>query len=399
MVEGQAGLPNLAVAEPDGRVRRLGQLGLAPVYLESGYVLYNSVEGNLMALPVDKRTIEPTGTPVLIMDGLRVGANALGIWAASTNGTIVAQRSNSAGSEIVAVDRTGRATALSKESRLFRMPRVSPDGNQIALQATSTGVNADAEIWILDRRSGVLSRFTTGGGNSDAVWTPDGKRIAWAGAGSADTNTIDRNVRPELRTAADIFWQPIDKSTPPELIYGAARPQWPWSFTPDGKTLVFDEGGAGTRIKAITIGSKEPRPVVENEFVNRLGQLSPDGQWLTYTSNETGRTEVYVRPFPGTGGATQVSTDGGDQPVWSRDGRELYYRDGASLIAVTLNRGVVATRLVLFQDTFDHSNATNYDLLAGDRFVMLRSLGTESDLTVMVNWLTEINRRARTTQQ
>lgn len=351
-----------------------------------------------MALPVDKR-LEPTGTPILVMDGLRVGANAFGIWAASANGTIIAQRSNYVGSEIVSVDRSGRATPLSSESRLFRMPRVSPDGNLIALQGTATGVNADAEIWILNRRTGALSRFTTGGGNSDALWTPDGKRLAWAGPGSADTNTIDRNVRPELRTAADIYWQPIDKSTPPELIYGAPRPQWPWSFTPDGKTLVFDEGGGGTRIKAITIGSPEPRSLVDNEFSNRLGRLSPDGQWLTYTSNETGRAEVYVRPFTGTGGAMQVSTDGGDQPVWSRDGRELYYRDGSNVVAVAFNWGALTTRSVLFKDTFDRSNATNYDALPGGGFVMLRSLGAEADLTVMVNWLTEINRRARTAER
>ena len=394
MVDGKDGVPHLAVAEPDGRVRRLGLLGLSPVYLENGFVLYNSVEGNLMALPVDTR-LEPTGTPMLVMDGLRVGANAFGIWAASANGTIIAQRSNYVGSEIVAVDRTGRATPLSNESRLFRMPRVSPDGNLIALQGTATGVNADAEIWILNRRTGALSRFTTGGGNSDALWSPDGKRLAWAGAGSSDTNTIDRNVRPELRTAADIYWQPIDKSAPPELIYGAPRPQWPWSFTPDGKTVVFDEGGGGTRIKAITIGSREPRSVVDNEFSNRLGRLSPDGQWLTYTSNETGRAEVYVRPFAGTGGAMQVSTDGGDQPVWSRDGRELYYRDGSNVVAVAFNRGALTTRSVLFRDMFDRSNATNYDALPGGGFVMLKSLGAEADLTVMVNWLSEINRRAR----
>ena len=397
MVDGKDGVPHLAVAEPDGRVRRLGLLGLSPVYLEIGFVLYNSVEGNLMALPVDDN-LEATGTPILVMDGLRVGANAFGIWAASANGTIIAQRSNYVGSEIVSVDRSGRATPLSNESRLFRMPRVSPDGNRIALQATATGVNADAEIWILDRRTGALSRFTTGGGNSDALWTPDGRRLVWAGAGSSDTNTIDRNVRPELRTAADIYWQPIDKSTPPELIYGAARPQWPWSFTPDGKTLLFDEGGGGTRIKAITIGSSEPRSVVDNEFTNRVGRLSPDGQWLTYTSNETGRMEVYVRPFPGTGGAIQVSTEGGDQPSWSRNGSELYYRDGANFVAVVFNQGVLTTRSVLFKDTFDRSNATNYDVLPGGGFVMLRSLGAEADLTILVNWLSEIDRRARASE-
>ena len=392
------GLPNLAVVQSDGRINQLGHLGVSPVYMESGYVLYNSLEGNLMALPVDRRTVEPRGPPFLVMDGVRVGANAVGLWAASTNGTIVAQRSNSAGSNIVAVDRAGRATPLSDEAKLFRMPRVSPDANQIAMQATATGINADAEIWIFDRRTGVLSRFTTGGGNSDALWSPDGKRIAWAGPGS-DTNSIDRNVRPELRVAADIFMQPVDKSSPPEVVYAAPRPQWPWSFTPDGKTIVFDEGGGGTRIKAIDLGAREPRSLVENEFANRLGKLSTDGKWLAYTSNETGRMEVYVRPFGRTGGATQVSVEGGDQPMWSRDGRELFYRDGANMIAVAMTEGSVRSKAVLFRDTFDRSNATNYDVLPNGGFIMFKSVGVEAELTLMVNWLTEINRRARAARQ
>ena len=139
MVLVSRGLPNLAVVESDGRINQLGHLGVSPVYMESGYVLYNSLEGNLMALPVDRRTVEPRGTPFLVMDGVRVGANAVGLWAASTNGTIVAQRSNSAGSNIVAVDRAGRATPLSDEAKLFRMPRVSPDGRVVAFTQVRTG--------------------------------------------------------------------------------------------------------------------------------------------------------------------------------------------------------------------------------------------------------------------
>jgi len=287
---------------------------------------------------------------------------------------------------------------LSAEVRRFRMPRASPDGNRIALQASTSGINADAEIWILDRRTGALSRFTTGGGNSDAIWSPDGKRIAWAGPARGDTNTTDRNVTVELRAVADIYWQVADKSAPPELLYASPRPQWPWSFTPDGKTLVFDENnGSITSIMAMTVGSSEaPKAIVaSSEFTNRLGKLSPDGHWLAYTSNETGRFEVYVRPFPGPGGATQVSVDGGDQPIWSRDGRELFYRDGANVVAAVMGLGTVKSRSVLFQDSFDRSNATNYDALPGGGFVMLRSSGEEDDLTVMVNWITEINRRAR----
>jgi serine/threonine-protein kinase len=399
VVAGGGRLPQLAVAEPDGSVRGLDQVGLGPMYVETGHVLYNSIEGNLMALPVDKR-LKPAGPPILLLDGIRTGANAVGFWSAAPNGTIIAQRTSSGGSTLVAVDRSGRATPLSAEARRFRLPRASPDGNRIAIQASATGINADAEIWIFDRRTGALSRFTTGGGNSDAIWSHDGTRIAWAGPTRGDTNTVDRNVTPELRAVADIFWQPADRSTPPEVLYAAPGPQWPWSFTPDGKTLVFDEGGGTTRIMALTVGSSEaPRTIVAGEYTNRLGKLSPDGRWLAYTSNETGRIEVYVRPFPASGGATQVSVDGGDQPIWSRDGRELFFRDGANMIAAAMGRGTVSSRSVLFSDTFDRSNATNYDVLPGGGFVMLKSLGEEQDLTVMVNWTSEINRRARATQR
>jgi serine/threonine-protein kinase len=394
-VRGSSGeSPALAVAEPDGNIRLLGHAGLGPTWIESGHVLYNSIEGNLMALPVNRRLI-PTGPPILLLDGVRTGANANGIWSASRNGTIVLQRTSSTGSSLVLVDRTGRSTPLSAEEKRYRLPRVSPDGNRIAVQASLTGISADAEIWILDRRTGALSRFTTGGGNSDAIWTPDGSRIAWAGPPAADTNSVDRNVPIEQRAAADIYWQVSDRSTPREVIYAAPLAQWPWSFTPDGKTLLFDEGGGATRIRALAIGSTdEPRTVVANEYTNRLGQLSPDGRWLAYTSNETGRYEIYVRPFPGPGGATQVSADGGDQPMWSRDGRELFYRDGANMVSVLMAGGTVTSRSVLFQDTYDRSNATNYDVAPGGGFVMLRSPEETENLTVLVNWRTEINRRA-----
>jgi serine/threonine-protein kinase len=393
------GLPQLAVADADGKQRSLGQVGLLPVYAETGHVLYNSIEGNLMALPVDD-DLAPAGTPILFQDGIRTTGNAVGLWSASHNGTIVAQRSGTAGSTIVAVDRNGKATPLSAELKRYRLPRVSPNGNKILLQASATGINADADVWILDRRTGALSRFTSGGGNSDGIWSPDGTRIAWAGPARGDTNTVDRNVPAELRLVADIYWQVADKSRPPELIYAAPLAQWPWSFTPDGKTLLFDEGANPTRIMSLTIGANEaPKPVVASEYTNRLGKLSPDGHWLTYTSVETGRVEVYVRPFPGPGGAVQVSVDGGDQPMWARDSRELFYRDGANFVSAILNRGVVATRSVLFQDTFDRSNATNYDVLPGGGFIMLRGPGENDDLTVMVNWKTEILRRTRAAQR
>jgi serine/threonine-protein kinase len=387
--------PELAVAEVDGSTRSLGHVGINPTWLESGHVLYNSIEGNLMALPVDRR-LAPSGTPILLLDGVRISANAVGIWGASRNGSIVLQRAASSGSTLLRVDRSGRSSPLSTEVKRYRMPRVSPDGNRIAVQASGSGISADAEIWILDRRTGALSRFTTGGGNSDPIWSPDGSRIAWAGPGLEDSSGVNQSIPIEQRGQTDIYWQASDRSTPREVIYAAPVAQWPWSFTPDGKTLVFDEGGGAARIKAVTIGSSEPaRTVVANEYSNRLGKLSPDGRWLAYTSNETGRYEVYVRPFPGPGGAAQVSVDGGDQPIWSRDGRELFYRDGANLISAVMAQGTVTSRSVLFADTYDLSNATNYDVFPGGGFVMLHSPEEAADLTVLVNWTTEIQRRSR----
>jgi len=150
------------------------------------------------------------------------------------------------------------------------------------------------------------------------------------------------------------------------------------------------------RIRAMTIGEQNSaRDVVANAFVNRLAKLSRDGKWLAYVSNQTGRMEVYVRPFPGPGGTKQVSIDGGDQPIWSRDGRELYYRDGTNLIAATMVSGTVQSRTALFADAYQQSNATNYDVLPDGRFIMLKGSADLRVLTVMMNWTTELDQKLK----
>jgi len=388
MTAQNAGQPEIAVVDVDGKVTGLGVYGYLPQWVESGHVLYNTAEGNLMAVPVTGRRLTRAGDPALIENGIRLLPNGVGTWRASANGTIIAARDDQAsGGVLVTVDRSGRFTRLSDHVRRYRLPRVSPDGNRIAIQVGSRGTNSDSDIWILDRRTGALSRFTTATGTSDPLWSPDGRRMAFAGPTQRDSS-------PRAGGAADILWQAVDRSSPPEILYSNLNPQWPWSFTPDGQTLVFDEGPAPTRIRALDIRTGEARDVVANEFVNRLGKLSRDGRWLAYVSSESGRTEVYVRPFPGPGGAELVSVEGGDQPLWARDGSELFYRDGSSMIAASMKSGIVTSRKVLFEDTFDMSNATNYDVLPDGHFVMLRGNSDAQKLEVLVNWLPEIRRRA-----
>ena len=379
----------IVIAEPDGRIRALGQVGSKPQWVSKGFVLYNTTEGALMGLPVDPRTLTKIGSPLLIQDGIRIGVNGTGFWSASFNGTIVAELGREVRSTLGIVDRNGKFTALSNEERSFRLPRLSPDANRIAVQAGTPGTNIDSDIWLFDRSTQTLSRFTSSGGNSDPIWSADGRHIIYAGREKGDSGVVGREW-------SDIYRQDVDQTSTPELLYSDAGNQYPWGVTPDDKTVVFDAGPGNMRIRAVTIGEpNSARDVVASTYVNRLAKLSRDGKWLAYVSNPTGRMEVYVRPFPGPGGTKQVSVDGGDQPLWSRDGRELYFRDGTSLIAATMINGTVQSRKVLFADAYQQSNATNYDVLPDGRFIMLKGSADLRVVTVMMNWATELDQKLK----
>jgi serine/threonine-protein kinase len=267
---------------------------------------------------------------------------------------------------------------MSDDARTFRLPRVSPDGNRIVVEVRAQ--SGEVDLWLFDRRTETLTRFTSDGASTDPIWSPDGTRIAYA--------------RGRGLGGADVVWQRADGGDVADTIVGGPGSQWPWTWTPDGKTMVYDEGPIGQPIRIMATrvaGDSAPRVLASaSQYTNRLASLSPDGRWLAYTSNESGRIEVYVRPFHGSGGKVQISTDGGDQPLWSRGGHELYYRDGTKFVAAAIRTTpeiVISSRTHLFDDRFQMSNATNYDVLADGRFIMLQS-ATESvaQMFVIVNW-------------
>jgi Tol biopolymer transport system component len=378
--------PELAISDGQ-RARGLGIRGFAPQWVESGHILFNTAEANLMALPFDRQRLRATADPFLLLDGVQVMPSGAGAWRAAPNGSLIVSRGNSSfGGTLGIVDRTGRFTPLSDQVRRYRLPRLSPDQQLIAVQIGQRGTNVDSDIWILNRNSGALSRFTTTTGNSDPVWSIDGNHLAFAGPSERDSAN-------RVGGAADLFSMDVDRSSPPKILYSEPGSQWPWAYSPDGRTLIFDAGPNPTSIRALDVATGIARDVVSNQFINRLPDVSPDGKWLAYSSNETGQVEIYIRPFPGPGGATQISLNGGDQPQWSADGRELYYRDGQHMIAATIREGVVTGRTALFEDTFDMSNATNYDVLKDGKFIMMRSRGEAVRLEILVNWLPEIQRR------
>jgi eukaryotic-like serine/threonine-protein kinase len=202
------------------------------------------------------------------------------------------------------VDRTGAVTPLALPPRAYWGPRLAPDGQRLAFYT-------NGRVWISDLRNGTSNPVTEPGSARFPVWTPDGVRVAFSG------NT------------ANLFWRRADGGAGPEGLTTSPYSQVPSSWSPDGKVLAFVESNpaSGEDIWVLPIGEGKtpPRPWLNTRFTEQHPDWSPDGRWLAYTSNESGRSEVYVQPYPGPGPRYTVSRDGGTNPAWASNGRELFY--------------------------------------------------------------------------
>jgi serine/threonine-protein kinase len=206
------------------------------------------------------------------------------------------------------VDRKGNSQIIASFNAPFWAPRLSPDGTRIAY------ITAGKEwlAWIYDLNRGTATRLIQEGKADFALWTPDGKGIViqfWrAGKGN-------------------IYWLAADGSTPLERLTTGDCHQVPGSFTPDGATLAFVElcPDTGWDINLLNMKSRQVSLFLNTTANESYPEVSPDGRWIAYVSDESGREEVYVRPFPGPGGKWQISSDGGNMPLWSREGKQLFY--------------------------------------------------------------------------
>jgi eukaryotic-like serine/threonine-protein kinase len=308
-------------------------------YLPSGHLVYMH-QNTLWAVPFDLSRLEVTGVPQPVVEEVNSNVSGGGDFDFSQTGTLAYVSSRAQISfpySIWWLESTGQTAALQASPGLYENPRFSPDGKRLAFELATGSVRAD--IWVKDLERDTLSRLTNlPGRNNQPVWTPDGKGIVFASWNQATPG---------------IYWIRSDGAGAAQRMTetnGGIVIQYPHSFSPDGRRLAFSKSGFGTPaeiwIAPIEGAPDHPRlgkaeAFLRTSFSAYDPAFSPDGHWLAYDSNESGKYEVYVRPFPGPGGKSQISTDGGLYPVWSRDGRKLFFvaPDWRIMVADYIARG------------------------------------------------------------
>ena len=362
--------------------------GVSPLGVIDGKLVYVRQDRQILAVPVDLARRRVTADPVPLVDQVLVGINGLVAAALAENGTLVYVRDPQS-SSIVIAGLNGHRDSVGAGQRSYTVPRFSPDGRRLAVAVTE-GMKKD--IWVFDLTSGAASRLTSDGAATPPEWSPDGRHIAY--------------VSGRIGSRAAVWWRSADGSGAPELIASMPDPVRDATFSPDGRSVILrvDTPRWQRQLWLVPLdGDRTPRPLVVAGFDAMAARVSPDGRWLAYTSNESGRNEVYVRPFPGPGGRWVVSTDGGTEPVWTSDGRGLLYRSGSYLVRAavgTSHEFTVARRDTLVREapgenyraSFFHAM---YDLSPdGRRLAFIRSGADAAELVAVLHFDAEV--RART---
>jgi len=370
-----------------GRVRVLGDASNV-AYVPPGYLVFHR-NGTLMAQPFDAARLATTGDAIPIAERVQFNAQTrFASFAASETGVLAYRSAASATPRsLVWVSRNGTEQLVVPAPRGYQTARISPDGRRLAVEIADQQGN---QIWVYDIGRETLTRLTFQGSDNElAIWSPDGKRLTYYSNQAGPLN---------------LFWQMADGSGGPERLTTGPAAHAAMSWSSDGRLLAFTDNAAGNRdILVLDMQDGKAKPFLKTAFNEGGAQFSPDGRWIAYVSNESGRGEVYVQPYPGPGGKWQVSTDGGLEPRWNRNGRELFYRNGDRMIAVPVSteggfsagkpqmlfeRGYVSTPLPQTGGVGDVS-------ADGQRFLMIKEAEQESTpVNVVVNWLAQLDQRA-----
>ena len=345
-------------------------------FVRDGYLLYGQSPGLIRALAFDVTSLKVTGAPIPIIDSVERAMDGGAVYFAVSQTGLLVYASTGDRHQLVWVDQKGASTPISTERAAFRLPRLSPDGKRIAV-AISDDTRRD-DIWIYDAERGTKRRLTTTDHNLEPVWTPDGTHITYTSAGGLVDVPIDGG-------------EPKTNLSPPRQGFAT----YPSSWSPDGRDLLcYVQTSDGYDLCMLTRGvDSAPRPLLVRPGFDGFPIFSPNGRWVAYVSDESGDMEVYVARFPGLGDKVAISTGGGTRPRWSRDGRELFYRQGDALMEVGVNTGTIfraETPRRLFEGAYSgESGESAFDVSPdGQRFLMVKSdeASTLRELTLVQNW-------------
>ena len=343
----------------------------------------------MVATPFDLTRLElGAAAPVAVADGILSGASGAH-YSVSGTGMLayVAGRTDFDDRTLVWVDRNGKVDRVEASGRAYETPRVSPGGQQLAFMTPGPKIG----VWVHNLARGDAAKLISEGSDQFPVWTRDGKRVSYRA-----TRAGTRNV----------FWRTADGSGTEEQLTTGKGTHAPGSWSPKGDVLLFTDATEGLDILSLNLVDHRTQPFLRTPDLEGAPQFSPDGRWVAYVSNESGQEEVYVRPYPGPGPKWSISTDGGTEPVWNPNGRELFYRNGNKMMVVdTVTQPVFSPSKPRLLFTGDYVPALtmnpNYDVSRdGRRFLMVqpgaREHATPNQIIVVLNWQEELKQRVPT---
>ena len=366
-------------------------------FVPPGHIVYY-LEGDLIAAPFDLKAMEVTGPEVPVVEGVVSFGWGGAHFSVSRSGSLVYIPGSAAietNKKLVRVDRTGKVEALPFPLGDYQSPRIAPDGERLLI----VEYEPEPYLWVCELARGAKRRFTDDRGQTYwGIWSPDGKQIVFnssLGGGGF----------------MDLYSKPADGSASEKhLTEGTNQLHLlPKSWADDGKTLVITQAvdpNTGFDIAMLPYeAAGKPQPLINTHFNEFHPTISPSGRWLAYSSDESGRAEVYIKPYPGPGGAIPVTTEGGREPVWDPSEKELYYRDdnGYKLFTVSVITEPVVqvgSPVLLFEGSFMGNSwfwGRNYDVSPkGDFFILIEEgeMQPATQINVVLNWSEELKRLA-----
>ncbi len=364
-----------------GEILPVSSNGASPFYSPTGHIVFGR-DSTLFAVPFDAERFEITGRETHVLQGVRVeNAGALQAAVSETGMLVYAPSGATMGTQLTWVDREGNSEAVNDQWRLYTHPRISPDGERLAVVVINGG---KTDIWIVDLASGGMAPLTTSGTADSPIWTPDGAHVTFADG-----------IAPPFAMRS----MSVESSGQQETLFTSDHDLQPEAWHPDGNLLVYAEESVKLGLFVFDASSETRAPMFDGDIKRFVARLSPDGKHMSYMSDKTGVYEVYVTSFPVPGAEMLVSIGGAGGPLWSPDGSGLFYRDERRYTSVLMDGLRVTSRDPAF-DAFFYwwgDSEGHADLHPdGERFVVLQKNEalTRPGINVVLNWFAELEQRA-----